>query len=443
LKPASPASSKAPSKPAARRWAHRALVAYDRARGEPLRGPLDGPGAPESPAERALARDLALGVAQRLNTLDWALTPLVSRPFAALDAPVRAALRLGAYQLLFAADRFPAYAALNETVSLVPPKARGIVNGVLRALQRQGGLPPWPADAVERLALEHSHPVWLVRRWTERWGLEAAASVLAAGNAAPPMTLRINRRKTSPADVAARLSSRGLAAAPTALSPDGVRVEGSFSLTEDEGFKRGDFSVQDEAAQLAVHLLDPRPGERVLDLCAGLGGKACHIAERLDGRGRVTAVDTDAPRLKRLKESVARLGLSCIEAVQADARDPKLAVADRVLVDVPCSGFGAVRRRPDIKWARDEEDVAVRLPALQRELLFAAADRVKPGGRLVYATCTTEPEENEGPVRALLEARPGFKAASAPGAGGDGFVRLRPDVHGTDGFFIAVMERKS
>lgn len=389
-----------------------------------------------------MARDLATGTVQRLNTLDWALAPLVSRSLSALDAAVRAALRLGAYQLFFAAARFPAYAALNETVSLVAPRAKGLVNGVLRSCQRQGGLLPFPADPVEALALKHSHPSWLVRRWVDRWGAATAEKVLAAGNEPAPLTLRANRLKTDPAALAARLSARGFPAFQTTLSPDGVRVEESFSLLEDEGFRKGEFSVQDEAAQWAVHALDPRPGDAVLDLCAGVGGKTGHIAERLKGEGRVTAVDTDVRRLGVLKENAERLGLTGIETLAADAADPALPLADRVLVDAPCSGFGTLRRRPDIKWARQEADVR-RLPELQKKILHAAAGRLKPGGTLVYATCTTEPEENEEVAASLPAARPDVVLKRAPGpASPDGLLRLRPDLYGTDGFFIAVFERK-
>lgn len=385
---------------------------------------------------------MALGTVQRLTTLDWALAPLVSRSLSALDAPVRTALRLGAYQLFFAADRFPAYAVLNETVSLAAPRAKGLVNAVLRSCQRQGKLAPFPPDPVEALALKHSHPLWLVRRWVGRWGAATAEKILAAGNEPAPLTLRTNRLKTDPDALAARLTGRGLAAFKTTLSPDGVRVEGTFSLLEDEGFRRGEFSVQDEAAQWAVHALDPRPGDTVLDLCAGVGGKTGHIAERLNGRGRVTAVDTDARRLTALKENAARLGLSGIETLTADAADPALPEADRIFVDVPCSGFGTLRRRPDIKWARDEDDVR-RLPALQKKILHAAAARLKPGGTLVYATCTTEPEENEDVAASLLAVRPDMLLKPAPGpASPDGYLRLRPDLYGTDGFFIAVFERK-
>ena len=405
---------------------------------------MDQRGGDASPADKALARDLALGVVRRLNTLDWALSPLTSRPFASLDPAVRAALRLGAFQLLFAMDRFPAYAALNETVPLAGPKAKGLVNAVLRALQRQG-LPPWPDDPATSLSLKHSHPEWLVRRWLARWGTEAE-KVLEAGNAEPPFSLRVNRRRATPEALAASLRGEGHEAVSSPISPDGVRVKKFFSLSENASFGEGLFSVQDEAAQLAVAALDPRPGETVLDACAGVGGKTAHAAERLDGRGRVVAVDTDGERLSLSRRNVRRLGLDGVETVEADVRRGGWPESDRVLVDAPCSGLGTVRRRPDIKWAVGEEDVAHRLPALQGEILRAAAQAVKPGGVLVYATCTTEPEENEGVVGAFLAERGDF-AAEAPSlpaalASPDFFVRLRPDLHGTDGFFIALLRRK-
>ncbi len=388
---------------------------------------------------------MAMGVVRRLNTLDWALTPLTSRPFASLDPSVRAALRLGAFQLLFAGDRFPAYAAVNETVPLAGPKAKGLVNAVLRALQRQGP-PPWPVDPVTHLSLKHSHPEWLVRRWIARWGTEAE-KVLEAGNAEPPFSLRANRRKNTPEALAAGLRAEGHEAASSPISPDGVRVGRFFSLLESAAFLEGFFSVQDEAAQLAVSALDPRPGELILDACAGVGGKTAHVAERLEGRGRVIAVDTDGERLARSKQNLRRLGLDGVETAEGDLRRGGWPDSDRVLVDAPCSGLGTVRRRPDIKWAVSEEDVSRRLPVLQGEILRAAAQAVKPGGVLVYATCTMEPEENEGVVGAFLAERRDFAADAPPLpvalVSPDGFVRLRPDQHGTDGFFIARLRRKA
>jgi 16S rRNA (cytosine967-C5)-methyltransferase len=398
---------------------------------------LDACGVAVPPAERAMARDLCFGVVRRLNTLDGVLSPLLSRPFPSLDPSVRAALRFGAWQLLYAADRFPAYAVLNDTVSLVGPRARGLVNAVLRSLQRKGR-PPAPVDPIEKAAVEYSYPVWLVKRWTDRWGRETAGRVMEAGNAEPPLTLRANRLKISAATLAARLAAEGRPAKTTSLSPDGVRVEKSFSLTDHPAFREGLFSVQDEAAQWAVHALDPKPGETVLDLCAGAGGKSGYMAERMENRGRVVAVDSDVPRLDHLRRMSARLGLHIVEAVVDDARNAGVrwpGIFDRVLADVPCSGLGAIRRRPDIKWARGEEDVRTRLPALQKEILSSAAKALKPGGMLVYATCTTEPEENEDVVGGFLSERPDFRP--------DPFVHLRPDLHGTDGFFLVPLRLRA
>ena len=418
------------------------MAAWDKS-GEPLRGFLEARGADASPADRALARVLALGVARRLNTLDLVLSPLLSRPFASLDPSVRAALRLGAWQLLFAADRFPAYASVHDTVSLAGPRARGLVNAVLRSLQRKGR-PPEPADPIEKLALEFSYPAWLVKRWVARWGSDTAGRVMEAGNAEPPLTLRANRLKTTAGRLAECLRAEGRTAEATSLSPDGVRVEKSFSLTDHPAFRDGLFSVQDEAAQLAVHALDPRPGETVLDLCAGAGGKSGHLAERMENRGRIVAVDSDRARLENLRRTAARLGVSIVETVSDDARKAGARWPggfDRVLADVPCSGLGTIRRRPDIKWARGEEDVRTRLPVLQREILRSAAKALKPGGVLVYSTCSTEPEENEDVVGVLLSERSDVRPVSPPVTADlvspDGFVRLRPDLHGTDGFFLA------
>jgi 16S rRNA (cytosine967-C5)-methyltransferase len=377
------------------------------------------------------------------------LSPLLSRPFPSLDPSVRAALRLGAWQLLYAADRFPAYAVVHDTVSLVGPRARGLVNAVLRSLQRKGR-PPEPADPVEKAALKYSYPVWLVKRWTDRWGFDTAERVMEAGNVEPPLTLRANRLKITAPQLAARLAAEGRPAKTTAFSPDGVRVEKSFSLTSHPAFREGLFSVQDEAAQWAVHALDPKPGETVLDLCAGVGGKSGHMAERMENRGRIVAVDSDGPRLENLRRMSTRLGITIVEPIADDARNAGVlwpGIFDRVLVDVPCSGIGAIRRRPDIKWARGEEDVRSRFPALQKEILNSAVKALKPGGTLVYATCTTEPEENEDVVRWCLRERSDVRLDPPDGPAGtvspDGFVRFRTDLHSTDGFFLARLRLKA
>jgi 16S rRNA (cytosine967-C5)-methyltransferase len=396
------------------------------------------------PRDAGLCTEIVYGTLRWRRHLDWRLGPHLKRPLAKLDPWVRSLLRLTAYQIFFL-DRVPRWAAVDEAVSLARLKSRmpgpaEFVNAVLRSLTRAGAPPPLPALPVEALATRLSFPDWIAARWIGRYGATEAEALMAGMNERPPVTIRVNRLRGSREDLARLVRDVELAETrPTVLAPEGLVVRRGI-VAQWAAFTDGRCAIQDEASMLIARLLGPLPGETVGDACAAPGTKATHLAELMDNRGKILAMDPHAGRLKLLGKAAARLGITIIEShtgpITTFAPHWKMR-CDRVLVDAPCSNLGVLRRNPEVKWRRTEDDL-LRLPEKQREILTAAASLVKPGGRLVYATCSLEPEENEGVVGAFLEGRPRWRMDPpddfpiAPD--GAGFVRCLPHVHGTDGF---------
>ncbi len=395
--------------------------------------------------DAALATELVYGTLRWQRYLDWILQPHANRPLARLDAGVRVLLRLTAYQIAFLA-RVPAFAAVNDAVTLAggAPGIAGFVNAVLRSFARRGSRerePPPPRDPLEALATRSSFPTWLAGRWVERYGLDDAETLMRALNERAPLTVRANTRRTTREALAARLAAEhGLTTRATAWAPEGLVVERGGSPDTWRAFAEGDCVVQDEASMLIARLLEPRPGSTVADVCAAPGTKTTHLAALMENRGRVLAVDPEAARLGLVRESARRCGFEIVETHEATVEDlaPRRASAcDAVLVDAPCTNLGVVRRNPDVKWRRALGDLAA-AAARQRAILAAAAIMVRSGGRLVYATCSLEPEENDAVVRAFLRERPDF-GVDPPDAfplplGADGALRCLPHRHGTDGF---------
>ena len=403
------------------------------------------------PREAGLCTELVYGTLRWRRHLDWRLTPHLNRPLDKLDPWVRTVLRLTAYQLFFL-DRVPRWAAVDEAVSLAKLKARKpgppeFVNAVLRSLTRAAGPPPLPAVPVEAAAVRCSFPDWIAARWIARYGQPEAEALMLASNERPPTTMRVNLLRITREALAARLRDEELAfTRPTALAPEGLLIERG-AVGRWAAFAAGWCTIQDEASMLVARLLDPQPGELVADACAAPGTKATHLAELMRNRGRIVAMDPQAARLKLVPKSAARLGITIIEprvggaAALAGRWKGK---CDRVLVDAPCSNLGVLRRNPEVKWRRRPEDIAASA-ARQSQILSAAATLVKPGGRLVYATCSPEPEENDAVVAAFLAAQPAWRVdppAEFPVAlDHDGFLRTRPDRHGTDGFTAVRLRR--
>jgi len=422
-----------------------------------LDGALRAAGAIE-PREAALCTELVYGSLRWQLELDRALAAHSDRPLADLDPPVRAALRVAAFELLHHA-RVPAHAAVDQGVELVHAlgltRAAGFANAVLRRLAETRAPPPPPSretDPVGHVAAATSHPRWLVERWTRWLGLEEAGKLCTANQQQAPAVVRVARRRGTRDDAQAALRRAGVESQPGRYSPDAlVLAPGAPPALDIEGHEQGLFQAQDEAAQLVSLYAAPPAGARVLDACAAPGGKACHLAEL--GAADVLAVDLHARKARQIEEAARRLGLDNLRAIAADATLPIPGEGpfDLALVDAPCTGLGTLRRHPEMKLRRTPEDVD-RLAALQARLLDRVSLLVKPGGLLVYALCTLTPEECDEQVQRFLEGHPRFRLEPPPRGWAlpaadvdclDAQGRLRTLTHrtGTDGFF-AVRLRK-
>ncbi|MBO8142242.1 MAG: 16S rRNA (cytosine(967)-C(5))-methyltransferase RsmB [Firmicutes bacterium] len=403
---------------------------------------------------RAYVTDAVYGVLRWRLTLDWMIGQCSRRPVDRMDPVIRNILRLAAYEIRFM-DGVPGPVAVHQAVELAKdlggPGTAGFVNGVCRAIARreEAGDWPWPDSQqapVRALAVETSHPEWLVARWVERFGLKDARRHLESNNEVPEVHLRTNTLKTSRELLAARLREAGVYVVEGELAPEALRVRGMGRVDAQAAFQDGWFAVQDEAAQLVARALEPQPGQRIIDLCAAPGGKTTHLAQLMENRGEVVAVDVHPGKLRLVEEAAKRLGVAIVRPLAADGRElpGRLRPAARVLLDAPCSGLGVLRRRPDLRWRRRPEDIPA-LAALQRELLSAAAALTGPGGTVVYSTCSTEPEETTGVIARFLDDNPAFTAEDPPVPGvpaGDGpGVYLFPHLHETDGFYIARLKR--
>jgi 16S rRNA (cytosine967-C5)-methyltransferase len=402
---------------------------------------LEGDALP--PEERRLAVELTNGVVRREATLDAILGPHVQRPRHRVEGELWTLLQLGVYQLVFL-DAIPAYAAVNETVALAKSIGRerwaGLLNGVLRSVERtltdefqtapDGACVPTadgrfrklaravfsePSESpAEYFAEAFSFPRWLANRWQKRFTFEELCRIGFWFDRPAPQSLRVNVLRTSRQELIRMLQEVGIGAAPGALS-ESIRLEGTSRVAALPGFAQGFFSVQDESAMQAVDRLNPQPGETLLDLCAAPGTKTTHIAERMRNQGTIIASDIRSERLARVAENCARLGISIVQPIliregvaasrDTSASDPAAGPFDAILADVPCSNTGVLGKRPEARWRLSESEIA-ELATQQSRLLESACRRLRPGGRLVYSTCSIEPEENEQIVRGLLQREP-------------------------------------
>ena len=432
-------------------------VALTEAYAEPLLDACLSQGHLPNIHEHKLTTHLVYGVLRTQGRLDWIIRTLYRGDFNSLDISIINILRTGLYQLLYT-SRIPPAAAVNEAVNLAKvrcPAGASLVNAILRNyLRRQEGLayPSPEHDLEDYIAVMHSHPRWLVRRWLAAFGREKTLALCAANNEIPPSTLRVNRLKVTRPAAALELQKAGLEVKETTLSPDGLVIaKGAAALRETQSFQQGHVLRQDEASQLISHFLAPVPGEVNLDFCAGQGVKTTHLAEIMGNQGKVLALDINVGKLAALRGLAARQGIGIIETREGDATTDLGSTwhnkFDRVLVDAPCSGLGTVRRNPEIKW-RCQVSHLKACSELQKKILNNAAAYLRRGGTMMYSVCTITPEENEGVIEDFLSRHGDFCLAPAEAGRwfgmGDvmGFIRTGLENQILDGFFGAVLIRK-
>lgn len=407
-----------------------------------------------SPADKALVTELVNGCIRWQSRLDWVLTGFYHGEFTKCLPLVKNSMRIALYQMLFL-SKIPPPAAINESVELVKrlkgDRHAGIVNGVLRNILRNIQNIRYPAkeeNVVLYDSIVYAHPQWMVRRYHDRFGAQAAEQLLQANNQRPMLTLRVNTLVTDRASVERELTDAEIKYELSPVHEDSILINSLRDIRNLPVFTEGRVSVQDASASLAIKLADPKPGMTVYDLCAAPGGKAVFAAELMKNQGRIVALEMYESKLRFIAENAERSQVSIIEPVHGDAREfqPEHQ-ADLVLVDAPCTGLGTVSKKPDVKWRRSLDDVR-KMAAKQREILDHAAGMVKPGGVLVYSTCTIEPEENGEVVRWFLEQHPEFEVDPAEHYVAqdvvlDGFVQTFPHRHRSDGAFAARLKRRS
>ncbi|MHC1729016.1 MAG: 16S rRNA (cytosine(967)-C(5))-methyltransferase RsmB [Syntrophobacteraceae bacterium] len=410
--------------------------------------------------DRALLTELVYGVVRWQGRLDWHIDQLSRTKPERIASPVRVLLRLALYQILFL-DRIPAHAAVNETVNIAktnqPPHLIRFINGILREAVRRDGRWDWPEvekDPLAHISAMSAHPLWFVRKLAQEIGVDEAGLFCDASNRIAPTVFRVNTLKTGSSEVIHSLHETGIEATPSPWLENAVRaVAPRQDVTRTAAYREGLIQAQDEASQLVSHLLSPLPGERVLDLCSGFGVKSTHLGILMKNEGEILSVDNSAWKLEELQKNAERQGVGIIRTHTEDILrllPESTGLFDRILLDAPCTGFGAIRRNPDIKWRRHIKD-PYRMSQLQKELLLHAARFLKENGILVYATCTVLAEENEAVAQFLTEECPELRPEPAANflpencrqmvAGP--YFRPWPHKHDVDGFFGARWRKTS
>jgi len=415
------------------------------------------------PLERAdvgLATEIVYGTIQRLNTIDYYLGKLVSKGLGKLQPWVRNLLRLSFYQLHYL-DRVPDHAVVSEAVNIAKRRGHqgisGMVNAVLRgAIRRKEEWQlPQELPTAQRIALQHSHPLWLVERWMRQLGAERTERICEANNVPPHVSIRTNPLKQSREELLRQIEASGNAAAmPSPLAPAGVIVNGGGNMALTPWFAEGLFTIQDESSMLVAEALAPAPGMTVLDCCAAPGGKTTHIAELMGDKGVIYACDIHEHKGGLIEQAADRLQLDSIRTIVADARELSKRFEpesfDRILLDAPCSGLGVIRRKPDLKWTKSVAEIR-EIAAIQRELLEEVHGLLRPGGTLIYSTCTIEKEENESNVMNFIQNHPNYELeaiqidglpAEIADTANTGMLMVHPDQFLSDGFFIAKLHKK-
>lgn len=407
--------------------------------------------------DKRLVSRLVYGVVENRMKLDYCIQKYSKTKIKKIQLSVLNILRLAVYQIDFM-ERIPNSAAVNEAVNLTKKvnfKSAGFVNGILRAYLRGNGciIDGTKMSKVDYLSIEYSHPKWMVERFIEQWGPDKTIQILKANNEAADISFRINILKTDKTTLLDKLNKAGIKIKAGELLEESLVVErlGDKSIDEIIEFKNGEFLVQDISSMLVGHVVDPKPGELVIDVCAAPGGKTTHLAELMNNKGRVIAFDIHPHKIDLIKENATRLGLDNIQNHCWDARDEKVEFinsADKVLVDAPCSGLGIIRRKPEIRYTKSENDI-LSLSKVQLEILNVSANYVKMDGQLIYSTCTIDKEENIDNVMCFLQENPEFELEDINFLlpeqlkGSTKYLQVLPGEHGMDGFFIARFKRKN
>ena len=407
--------------------------------------------------DRRLITQIVYGTLRMRGRLDWVINQLYRGTYISMDLCIKNILRTGIYQMLYT-ERIPDFAIVDEAVEITKkmhPAGAGLVNAILRNVVRKKDTLVYPEmekDPSLHVSIVYSHPLWLVKKWIDMFGIEDTAALCRANNEIPPVTLRVNTLKTTREKAREELSQDGTNVKPSVFSPDGLIISNPvMSIRDTAPFKAGHIQLQDEASQLIARLVDPKEGENVLDLCAGSGGKTTHLAALMDNRGSITAIDIRKKNLESLRKNAQRLGVTIVDTQVRDvSQKPEKALQeafDKILVDAPCSGLGTLRRNPEIKWRLSLDDVT-NCAALQKTILDNAASYVKKGGSLIYSTCTITPEENEDVVEEFISLHRNFICVRPPDTidsrvvDDQGYLRSYPHRHGADGFFGAVLRKK-
>jgi len=425
--------------------------------------------------DRAFLTELTYGVIRWREKLDWVIRHFSKIPFAKIELETLHILRLGLYQILFM-SRTPSSAAVNESAELAKrirgKGGAGFVNAVLRSSIRQKDeirYPDMAEDPALHLSVVESHPLWLVQRWLKEMGIEEALKLCKFNNRISPLTLRTNTLKISREDLIRKLEEEKLQPLPSTFSEEGILLQDPPPTSELPFMKEGLYIIQDEASQMVTFILDPKPGERILDACTAPGGKTTHMAQRMKNQGEICALDVSKGKLHLVEEMCQRLGIKIVKTTKGDAVKslplPQGVKFDRILADVPCSGFGTLRKNPDLKWRREEKDIK-RLGELQVSILSNLSAYVKERGVLVYSTCTVFHEENEDVVETFLGGHPEFQLDQIEKVASDipacrqadmvdgksekvrsfvrnGYFKTFPPKNEMDGFFVARLSRES
>jgi len=410
--------------------------------------------------DRAFITDIVYGTLKWQYTIDYLIEKFSSVKIKKISPWIFNILRMGIYQLIYT-DKIPFFAACNESVKLAAKYGHAAsskyVNAVLRNIARNKENLPYPDrnnDTAHYLSVKYSHPVWMVKDWLDCFGEEFTEGLLKANNEVAPFTVRVNDLKISKKELVDILTKDGFEVENGKYLDEALIIRNPSAVQKMDAFAKGYFQVQDESSMLVAKVLDPKPGETILDVCSAPGGKSTHIAQIMKNRGTVISRDIHEHKIKLIEQAKERLGLEIIKTEVFDAAvlDGKLIEKiDRVLVDAPCTGFGIIRRKPDIKWSKNSEDKA-EIVSLQHKILSTASKYVKDGGVLVYSTCTLEPEENEKAVERFIEENKDFYLediteflpdALRKESAGKGYIQLYPNIDGIDGFFIARMRKRS